>query len=386
MENPEGNHRPLASPEKGNGNVPRSLRSLKGVDQLRARICEQVRSADLEMVSAATGASASDHAPKPSGNGSVQKPEETWSREIEFVPNRAYHAASDAQFMISESDRPEPSQGGNGKLYEGLPPHLARLCAEPLLSAETECLLFRRLNYLKFRAHTLQQSVNRASPNQGGILLIEELLQEAATIRDRIIKANMRLVISIVKKFVGPQHSFDDLLSEGAMGLMHAVDKFDWDRGFRFSTYAYRAIARNIYHVVFECNRENARFVSGLDDVLFLTPDEHGVGWMSEDRWKLLRLHMKGLLGRLDRREQFIIRSRFALGAHRNVRTLQSLANRLGISKERVRQLEQRAVEKLRKMAEQEGLTDFRDAIAVAQELSVSGEEGAVSAEESSDL
>jgi RNA polymerase primary sigma factor len=53
----------------------------------------------------------------------------------------------------------------------------------------------------------------------------------------------------------------------------------------------------------------------------------------------------------LDRRERFIIRARFSLGSHRRVHTLQSLADRLGVSKERVRQLEQRAMEKLRAMA-----------------------------------
>ena len=67
----------------------------------------------------------------------------------------------------------------------------------------------------------------------------------------------MRLVISIVKKFVGPQHSFDDMLSDGTMSLMHAVDKFDYDRGFRFSTYAYRAIARNAYRSIMDRHKES---------------------------------------------------------------------------------------------------------------------------------
>ena len=67
---------------------------------------------------------------------------------------------------------------------------------------------------------------------------VERFLAAAQAIRDHIIKANMRLVISVVKKFVTPQHSFDDMLSDGIYSLMQAVDKFDFDRGFRFSTYA----------------------------------------------------------------------------------------------------------------------------------------------------
>ena len=72
---------------------------------------------------------------------------------------------------------------------------------------------------------------------------------------------------------------------------------------------------------------------------------------MTEGVWSNLRDLMSSMLGDLDRREQFIIRSRYALGAHRKVRTFQSLADKLGVSKERVRQLEQRAMCKLRAMA-----------------------------------
>jgi RNA polymerase primary sigma factor len=78
-------------------------------------------------------------------------------------------------------------------------------------------------------------------------------------------------------------------------------------------------------------------------------------GGMSEQTWNRLRKQLAAILEQLDRREQFIIRSRFVLGAHRKVRTCQSLAERLGISKERVRQLEQRAIEKLRQMVSERG-------------------------------
>jgi RNA polymerase primary sigma factor len=63
-------------------------------------------------------------------------------------------------------------------------------------------------------------------------------------------------------------------------------------------------------------------------------------------------------MGRLDRRERFVIRSRYALGAHRKVRTFQCLANKLGVSKERVRQLEKRAVAKLKTFAAESALDD----------------------------
>ncbi len=65
------------------------------------------------------------------------------------------------------------------------------------------------------------------------------------------------------------------------------------------------------------------------------------------------------MLNDLDRREKFIIRARFSLGSHRKVQTLQALANRLGVSKERVRQLERRAMDKLRVMAGDVSLADL---------------------------
>ena len=272
------------------------------------------------------------------------------NREIDFIPNRSFRdARSESRILGQPLDAEQATPVS--KLPRDLPAHLARLCESELLSAETEAELFRRMNYLKFRANALRSQLNPDKPNAKILREAEQLLEEASAVRDRVIRANMRLVISIVKKFVSPQHSFDDLLSDGAMSLMHAVDKFDYSRGFRFSTYAYRAIARNAYRTIMDRHKENSRFEPGLDEALFDVVDERDAGWFSEQTWARLRNQMAGMLDQLDRREQFIIRSRFALGAHRKVRTFQSLADRLGISKERVRQLEQRAVDKLQKMA-----------------------------------
>lgn len=73
---------------------------------------------------------------------------------------------------------------------------------------------------------------------------------------------------------------------------------------------------------------------------------------MSEIRWEALRGRLSSMLDRLDRREKLIVRARFSLGGHRRVQTLQKLADRLGVSKERIRQLEKRALDKLRDMAD----------------------------------
>jgi RNA polymerase primary sigma factor len=207
------------------------------------------------------------------------------------------------------------------------------------------------MNYLKFRANALRVKLDPDQPDADIVVEAESLLQKATELRDRIVRANIRLVISIVKKFVTPKLSFDDLLSDGIASLMHAVDKFDYDRGFRFSTYAYRVVTRDAYRAVTDQQRRDSRFDSAASDDLAHIPDRDRSSPLHEHRWMRMRALAQSMIELLDRREQFILRSRFALGAHRKVRTFQCLADKLGISKERVRQLEQRAIMKLQAMA-----------------------------------
>jgi RNA polymerase primary sigma factor len=169
----------------------------------------------------------------------------------------------------------------------------------------------------------------------------------------------MRLVISIVKKFVNPHNLFDDLLSDGIMALIRAVEKFDYDRGFRFSTYATQVVRRNAYRNVMARQKERTKVTTSLEDGNFDFDDQETQGGISPDRWNLLRSKLTALLDKLDRREKLIVRARFSLGSHRRVQTLQRIADSLGVSKERVRQLEKRALEKLRELAISLELPEF---------------------------
>lgn len=232
-----------------------------------------------------------------------------------------------------------------------LPAHLRRICEAELLTHEQEAALFREMNYVKFCASELQSRLDPAAPDEALIQDLESLLDRAQRVRDHLIKANMRLVMSIVKKFVTPQQSYEELLSDGAMTLMRAVEKFDFGRGFRFSTYAYRSVARGAYRSMAAARSEEARFTRDAEQWAFEAVDEGSDSSMNERTWTHLRQLAAGMLQQLDRRERFIVRSRYALGAHRQVRTFQYLADRLGVSKERVRQLEQRAVKKMQAMA-----------------------------------
>jgi RNA polymerase primary sigma factor len=228
-----------------------------------------------------------------------------------------------------------------------LPPHLASLCEERLLSPEQERQLFQRMNYLRYRANQILVKASAQVPNQWDTERVQGLLRAARWYRDCLVRANVRLVISIVKKFVNQQCGFDDLLSDGIMALIRSVDKFDYQLGFRFSTYATQVVRRNSYRYVMDRQEERFRITNSISDSGLDVAEEMGGSSISEQRWKELRQHLSGLLGKLEKRERFIVRARFSLGGHRRVQTLQKLADRLGISKERVRQLEKRALDKL---------------------------------------
>lgn len=284
--------------------------------------------------------------------------------EIDFIGNRCFQRRDADRLILGEgpwAPDASPSSGQLLSLPKGMPAYLARLCEAELLTAEQERDLFRRMNYLKYRANAARAALDPNQPDPHRLQRAEAYLAGASAIRDHLVRANMRLVISVVKKFVTPQLSFDDMLSDGIMTLMNAVDKFDYDRGFRFSTYAYRSIARNAFRAVTDRQKESSRFVNGSESHAIDSAEAYDPSSMDEKTWENLRGLLAKMMHHLDRRERFIIRGRYALGAHRKVRTFQCLADKLGVSKERVRQLEQRAVSKLRTMASELNLDEWVD-------------------------
>ncbi|MEM9364528.1 MAG: sigma-70 family RNA polymerase sigma factor [Planctomycetota bacterium] len=276
--------------------------------------------------------------------------------EIDFIGNESFADTRQGKRIFSQPLDLGPRQTALGlaairKSGIDLPIHLSRLCEAPLLKPDQEKMLFERMNFLLQQAAIHRSLLNSERPSRLRLELIETLIALADWHRDRIVEANLRLVFSIVKKFVNPNNNFDDLLSDGIVALIRAVEKFDFDRGFRFSTYATQVVRRNSYRTVVLKQQERQKVLGGLQDMDLDLSEEERESAISEKRWHELRSRLSVMLGHLDRREKLIIRARFSLGSHRKVHTLQSLADRLGVSKERVRQLERRALDKLRAMA-----------------------------------
>jgi RNA polymerase sigma factor (sigma-70 family) len=283
-------------------------------------------------------------------------------REIGFIPNprfREFDAEGFWKECLDEAgqdaDHPD-THADNNRLR--MPAHLERMCHASLLSPQDERDLFCRMNYLKYRANAIRSTLNVARPSKRKIEEIEQLLAAATTLRNRIITANTRLVISIVKKFADEKNPFDDLLSEGVNCLVNAVEKFDFDRGFRFSTYATSAVRREVFRLIQRHHRDRTRFTTGTNEVLGQLLNTDGCEEMPEASWGKLDRSLRKMICQLDEREQFIVNVRYGFDKIGEKPTFHRLGQILGVSKERVRQLEQRALNKLRDMAVGERL-DF---------------------------
>ncbi|HEY1065443.1 MAG TPA: sigma-70 family RNA polymerase sigma factor, partial [Pirellulales bacterium] len=169
-----------------------------------------------------------------------------------------------------------------------------------------------------------------------------------------IIRANLRLVVSIAKRHVTPNENFFELVSDGNMSLIRAVEKFDFSRGNKFSTYATWAIMKNFARSIPDDHKRRGRFRTSLDEMFESTVDLRSDQYELESAQSRRVSELRGILDRLDEREQKIIISRFGLDHHHEPLTLKEVGERMGVTKERVRQIEARALLKLRKAAEEE--------------------------------
>lgn len=277
-------------------------------------------------------------------------------REIGFIPNSTFRQL-DAEKAWEDTlpDWPDVSEELaklTSSAHARMPAHLERLCSAPLLSPADERELFCRMNYLKYRANAVRSTLKETKPDAAKLREIEALLARATRVRNRIIHANVRLVMSIVKQFADDRNRFDDLLSEGISCLIKAVDKFDFDRGFRFSTYATRAVRREVFRLVQRQHRDRSRFATGAQELLAQQINRATMPEGVEMTWQRVDESIGLMLQELDDREKFIVEARYGFDNIGEKPTFQRLGQLLGVSKERVRQIEQRALGKLRSMAE----------------------------------
>ncbi len=284
----------------------------------------------------------------------------------------------------------DAENGGNDSRDPDIGSYLNRLTRSALLSPEQEVVLAQRVR-------------------QGG--------SQAKSARAKLIEANMRLVIAVAKAYRSSGIALEDLIQEGAIGLMTATERFDWRRGYRFSTYATQWIRqaigravdnksksirlpahvseslRKIERVRAEYRRETGEEATpdvivsrtGLTtrkvtmllqtlaepvslDMPVGDEDNTSLGSLLHDRnapdpeetlvSAELRAEIHLILNTLDEREKTIMRKRFGFDGEETY-VLQQIGEQLSISRERVRQIEASALRKLRTLARQRQLRDY---------------------------
>lgn len=275
---------------------------------------------------------------------------------IDYIPSDEF-VLPDVDELISElpvevgapEHAPIDSQGE-------LPGYFADLYALALLTREEERQLFRRMNYLKFKAKQLRDNLAASQERIGNMNEIERLLEKSQAIKNVLIRSNLRLVVSVARKHRRQQAGFFEMISDGNMTLIRAIEKFDYLRGTKFSTYATWAIMRSYARSIPAEGTQLERFRTGTEVVLTDEEDSRPAASADEklaaDKYETLG----SILGQLNEREQEAISLRFALHGLSKPMTLEQIGDRLGVSKERTRQIINTGLEKLRQIAGDIGL------------------------------
>lgn len=233
--------------------------------------------------------------------------------------------------------------------------HMAYLYERPLLTREQEAHLFRKMNYMKSKLKAFVATLDPARCKNSDLNKIEKAHTKIKQVRDLLIECNQRLVHNLATKHLQPGQNLDELKSDANVSVMRAVEKFDYSRGNKFSTYATWAIMKNFARSIPDENTRRQRYMTGTDELFdskadVRTDEQEIVAAADQARAKVNRL-----LGHLDPRTREVIKMRTGIDGSAEM-TLEQIGQHFGITKERVRQINVRGMKQLRERAAAENV------------------------------
>ena len=346
--------------------------------------------------------------------------DESSAHDQDSKPQSAAELRSKGGFVVSDSDETdEPVQQVTvaGATADPVKDYLKQIGKVSLLNAEQEVDLARRIEAGLYAEEILKTSSNEKSSRERRELHI--LAQDGQQAKNHLLEANLRLVVSLAKRYTGRGMQFLDLIQEGNLGLIRAVEKFDYTKGYKFSTYATwwirQAITRAMadqartiripVHMVEVINKLARVQRQMLQDLgreptpeelakeLDMTPEkvvevqkygrepislhtplgEDGdseFGDLIEDSeaivpadavsFTLLQEQLHRVLDTLSEREAGVVSMRFGLGDGQP-KTLDEIGKVYGVTRERIRQIESKTMSKLRHPSRSQVLRDYLD-------------------------
>lgn len=307
--------------------------------------------------------------------------------EQDFIDSPAfYEKAADNKIYDEAPDIAKPDTSWYHPVMDDLSASRSRTvksAQQVILTGAEEKVLFHQFNYARYRVWKLQQDVwgtdaRQPTPEQADEILRWHRVSER--VREQIAETNLALVLAMAKRTRMSEVDFADLVSEGNMALLRAVDKFDAGRGYKFSTYACRAILKAFSRQGMKLSKYRQRFPTDFDPKLersnFLETKRAGFEKDAAEEVKRIVLDNRADLTDVERT---VIEHRFGLEAGENEKpmTLEQVGQIIGVTKERVRQIQNKAMEKIRLQLEANFLGNRAAAEAAAEAAALEAEQQA---------
>lgn len=267
---------------------------------------------------------------------------------VEYVDHPIFRRRDAEQCLFGDED----NTGIGAPMAESAPASAWIGPRARLLAADEEVKLFQQFNYARYRQYLILKEHRNKRLNIEGVRQLLVWRRKALEVREQIVAANRALVLAMAKRTRWTGVDFDELVSEGNMALLRSVSRFDCSFGCKLSTYAYYAVARSFSRLAMRKSRHQRTFPTSFD------PSLQKSDWLEQKRRTAeaerageLRSILTTNAAALSDIEQVVIAARFPLPPNDSKtarKTLKEVGALIGVSKERARNIQNKALQKLR--------------------------------------